>query len=222
MSLWSDFLNNRDRIVDKWPHYFPIYERHFSPWVNKSVVFYEIGVYKGGSLQMWKKFFGPHARIVGIDIKLKCRKYQEEQVFVRIGDQSDHKFLFELVEEFGPPDIVLDDGSHQMEHISSTFEYLYPKLSKNGVYLVEDLHTAYWEEYGGGLGREGSFLERCKSLTDKLNTQHTRGALTEDEFSKSTVSMHFYNSIVVFEKGSPLCSKPQKRGNKKWILGALS
>lgn len=171
---------------------------------------------------MWKKYFGPHIRIVGIDIKPKCKKYEEDQVSVRIGDQSDPKFLSDLIEEFGQPDIVLDDGSHQMDHINSTFEYLYPNLSKNGVYMVEDLHTAYWEEYGGGLGREGSFLERCKTLTDKLNTEHSRGALSDDDFSKSTLSMHFYNSIVVFEKGIPLSLEPQKRGNRQGILDTLS
>jgi len=43
MSLWSDFLNNRDRVIHKLPHYFPIYEKHFSPWVNKSFVAFEKG-----------------------------------------------------------------------------------------------------------------------------------------------------------------------------------
>lgn len=222
MSLWSDFLNNRDRVIHKLPHYFPIYEKHFSPWVNKSLLFFEIGVYRGGSLQMWKKYFGPHVRIVGIDIKPKCKRYEEEQVSVRIGDQSDHKFLSELIEEFGPPDIVLDDGSHQMEHITSTFEYLYPRLSKNGVYLVEDLCTAYWKEYGGGLGQESSFIEKCKNLVDKLNTEHTRGLLQEDEFSQSTLSMHFYNSIVAFEKGHPAAFDPQKHGKEAGIQGLWS
>jgi 23S rRNA U2552 (ribose-2'-O)-methylase RlmE/FtsJ len=222
MSLWSDFLNNRDRVIHKLPHYFPIYEKHFSPWVNKSLLFFEIGVYRGGSLQMWKKYFGPHVRIVGIDIKPKCKRYEEEQVSVRIGDQSDHKFLSELIEEFGPPDIVLDDGSHQMEHITSTFEYLYPRLSKNGVYLVEDLCTAYWEEYGGGLGQESSFIEKCKHLVDKLNTEHTRGLLQEDEFSQSTLSMHFYNSIVAFEKGHPAAFDAQKHGKEAGIQGLWS
>ncbi len=212
MSLWSDFLNNRDRIIHKWPHYFPIYEKHFGPWVNRSLVFYEIGVYKGGSLQMWKKYFGPGVKIVGIDIKEKCKKYEEEQISVRIGDQSDHKFLAQLVDEFGPPDLVLDDGSHQMHHITGTFEFLYPLVSKNGVYMVEDLHTAYWEEFGGGLRKQGSFMELCKDLVDKLNVEHTRGALKEDSFSQSTLSIHFYNSIVAFEKGSPLGLKPQKHG----------
>ncbi len=171
---------------------------------------------------MWKKYFGPHAQIVGIDIKDKCKKYQEEQVSVRIGDQSDHRFLAEVIEEFGPPDIVLDDGSHQMDHITSTFEYLYPLLSKNGIYLVEDLHTAYWEEFGGGMDKPESFIEHSKHLIDKLNTEHTRGELKEDEFSQSTLSMHFYNSIVVFEKGTPLALGPQKHGNKDGIVGLWS
>lgn len=222
MSLWSDFLNNNGRVIHKWPHYFPIYERHFDSWRDKSLVFFEIGVYKGGSLQMWKKYFGPHAQIVGIDIKSRCQKFEEDQVSVRIGDQSDHQFLSSLVEEFGPPDIVLDDGSHQMDHISSTFDFLYPKMTKNGVYMVEDLHTAYWDEFGGGLHREGTFMERCKVLVDKLNQEHTRGALPEDDFSRFTQSMHFYNSIVVFEKGTPLGLKPIKRGGRQGIVGNLT
>lgn len=222
MSLWSDFLNNDDKVIHKVPHYFPVYERHFCHWVNKSVVFYEIGVYKGGSLQMWKKYFGPFAQIIGIDIKENCKKFEGDQVSIRIGDQSDHRFLAEVVEEFGPPDIVLDDGSHQMDHIASSFEFLYPRMNKNGVYLVEDLCTAYWEEYGGGLGQDASFIEKCKHLVDKLNTEHTRGLLKEDEFSQSTLSMHFYNSMVAFEKGRPAVFKPRKHGKEAGIRGLWS
>lgn len=171
---------------------------------------------------MWKKYFGPFAQIIGIDIKEKCKDFEGDQVSIRIGDQSDHKFLAEIVEEFGPPDIVLDDGSHQMEHIASSFEFLYPRLTKNGVYMVEDLCTAYWEEFGGGLGKEASFIEKCKHLVDKLNTEHTRGKLEEDEFSKSTLSMHFYNSMVAFEKGQPAEFTPQKHGKESGIKGLWS
>lgn len=171
---------------------------------------------------MWKKYFGPFAKIVGIDINEKCKKFEGDQVSIRIGDQSDHKFLSEVVDEFGPPDLVLDDGSHQMEHISATFEFLYPRLAKNGVYLVEDLCCAYWDEFGGGLGRDGSFIEKCKQMVDKLNAEHTRGALKEDKFSQSTLSMHFYNSMVAFEKGTPADFKPQKHGKQSGLLGLIS
>ena len=201
MDLWADFLTNRGSVIHKWEHYFPIYERYFRPWRNKSLTFLEIGVAKGGSLQMWRRAFGPLARIVGVDIDPKCRRHEAPGVFVRIGDQSDAGFLRSVIEEFGAPDIVLDDGSHQMAHIRATFDFLYPRLPKNGVYMVEDLHTAYWEEYGGGLDEPQSFIAHAKSLIDQLNADHARGVLAPDDFTRDTFSIAFFDSVVVFEKG---------------------
>jgi hypothetical protein len=201
MSLWLDFLTNDRRLIHKWKHYFPVYERHFSRFVNRDVVMIEIGCGEGGSLQMWKRYLGPHARIVGVDIRPKCAAFSEDQIDIRIGDQSDTKFLASLVEEFGAPDIVLDDGSHVMSHIKTSFDVLYPKVERNGVYLVEDLHTAYWKDFEGGLKRQGTFIEHCKDLIDELNADHTRNALAPSDFTRATHSMHFYDSIVVFEKG---------------------
>lgn len=201
MGLWSDFLTNQQRLIDKWAHYFPVYERHFAKFVNTDVVFIEIGVGLGGSLQLWKRFLGPHARIVGIDIDPTCRRYEEDQIAIRIGNQADESFLLAVCAEFGLPDVVLDDGSHHMRDITASFGVLYPRLARNGVYLVEDLHTAYWPEYGGGVSREGTFIELSKSLIDSLNADHTRGVITPNAFTRSTTSMHFYDSIVVFEKG---------------------
>ena len=148
MSMWRDFLLNNQRIIHKWTNYFPAYEKHFSRFVNQSIVFWEIGVYKGGSLQLWKRYFGPFATIVGIDINPECKNVEENQIHVRIGDQSDTLFLQSVLEEFGPPDVVLDDGSHVMEHVCKTWDYMYDKISVNGVYFVEDLHTAYNEKKG--------------------------------------------------------------------------
>lgn len=202
MTLWSDFLTNDKRIIHKWKHYFPIYERHFKDFVNKPITFLEIGCGQGGSLQMWKRHFGPHARIVGIDINADCKTFEEDQIEVRIGDQSDENFLQGLVDEFGAFDIVLDDGSHVMSHIQTTFRFLYPRMPKNGVYLVEDLHTAYWDEFEGGLRKPSTFIEWSKHLIDELNADHTRGALPPTEFTKSTLSMHFYDSVVVFERST--------------------
>ena len=73
MNLWSDFLTNDGRVIHKWKHYFPIYERHFRDYVDKPVTFIEIGCGEGGSLQMWKRYFGPHARIIGLDIDPAAR-----------------------------------------------------------------------------------------------------------------------------------------------------
>ena len=201
MSLWADFLTNDQRVIFKWKHYFPIYERHFHRYANRPVTLFEIGCGAGGSLQMWKRYFGPHARIVGIDNDPACTRFAEDQVEIRVGAQQDAGFLEALVAEFGAPDIVLDDGSHFMSHVCATFAWLYPRTAPTGVYLVEDLHTAYWPEYEGGYRREGSFLELCKGLIDELNADHARGQLAPSDFTSSTLSMHFYDSVVVFERG---------------------
>jgi SAM-dependent methyltransferase len=207
LSLWSEFLNNKHRPIHKWKHYFPAYEAHFARYINRPMLFLEIGCGRGGSVQMWKRYLGPHAQIVGLDINPECKQFEEDQIAIRIGNQSDLGFLQSVIDEFGRPDIVLDDGSHRMSDVVETFRFLYPRTAEDGVYMVEDLHTAYWEEYGGGLGREGSFLELCKVLIDELNADWSRGKLAPTEFTRSTLSMHFYDSIVGFEKGRHLSKK---------------
>ncbi len=202
MNLWSDFLTNDGRLIHKWKHYFPIYERHFRDFVYKPVTFIEIGCGRGGSLQMWKRYFGPHARIVGIDVLPECKEFEEDQIEIRIGQQQNTQFLQAVIDEFGPPDIVLDDGSHIMSHVVASFQFLYPRTAKNGIYMVEDLHTAYWERYEGGLRKPGSFIELCKNLLDELNADHCSEALPPTDFTRTTLSMHFYDSVAVFEKGT--------------------
>ena len=201
MTLWADFLKNDARLIDKWKHYFPAYEAHFSRYVNRPFTFLEIGSGEGGSAQMWKRYFGPHVQIVSIDINPNCANFEEDQIAVRIGSQSDLAFLAKVVEEFGTPDIVLDDGSHIMSDVVATFGFLFPRTAANGVYLVEDLHTAYWPTHGGGVRRPGTFIELCKHLIDELNADHTEGVLPPTAFTRSTLSMHFYDSIVAFERG---------------------
>ena len=213
MNLYSHFLNNTGRPIHKNVHYFPIYERHFSAFVNRPLTMIEIGAGGGGSSQMWKQYFGPYARIVAIDINPACSQFEDEQVKVRIGSQSDTSFLADVLDEFGVPDIVLDDGSHRMDDIATTFDWLYNRTAHNGIYLIEDLHTAYWKEFGGSFRSPPSFIERCKDMIDELNAHHTRGALPPTAFSQATRSMHFYDSVVVFERGRPLDSRSIITGN---------
>src|SRR3984893_1221062 len=104
MNLWADFLTNDQRTIHKWKHYFPAYEQHFGRFVYRPVIFWEIGCGQGGSLQMWKRYFGPHAQIVGLDIRSACSTFEEDHIAVRIGDQSDTGFPDDVLNEFGPPD----------------------------------------------------------------------------------------------------------------------
>lgn len=220
-SLWGDFLTHRDRGMFKWTHYFPAYEQHFARFVNRPIVFWEIGVGDGGSLQMWKRYLGPQAQIVGLDIS-KRRAFEEEQVAVRIGDQSDPAFLQSVLDEFGTPDAVLDDGSHIMKHVKGTFAYLYPRISPVGVYMVEDMQTAYWPEFGGGLREPESFVEIAKGLIDELNAEHSLGALEPTSFTLTTLSMHFYDGMVVFERGRHLPKHPLGVGGSRSATNRVS
>jgi hypothetical protein len=210
-TLYSNFHNHQGRVIHKWTHYFPAYERHFAKFVDRPVNMLEIGVFEGGSLQMWKQYFGPAARIVGIDID-PVRKFQEGQITVEIGDQSDPEFLASLNRRYGPFDVVLDDGSHRMEDMAATFRHLYPLMSPAGVYAVEDMHTCYWESYEGGLRRDGTFIEICKGLIDELNADQSEGAVEVTDFSRTTTSMHFYPSMAFFERGRPLPREDPKFG----------
>jgi hypothetical protein len=199
MNLYSYFLHNEKRSIIKDVHYFLIYERYFSRYVNRPVLMFEIGTGRGGSAKMWKEYFGPLARIVTIDI-VNREEVEETQIYVRTGDQSDEVFLRKLVDEFGHPDIVLDDGSHIMHHVNKSFDTLYELVKEDGIYLVEDLDTAYWETHGGGLGAPTSFIERSKALVDELNARNTGGLIPLNVFSMTTLSIAFFDKVIVFEK----------------------
>lgn len=201
------FLNNGDLRLHKWFHYFDIYERHFERFVNKNPVILEIGVQGGGSVKMWKNYFGEGVKVIGIDIKPECKKYEEEGVEIFIGSQDDPELLNSICAKYPTIDIVLDDGSHIMRHMIASFELLYPKVSHNGLYMVEDAHTCYFEEYEGGLGKDSTFIEFAKRKIDEIHAGHTRKALPVTDFTRTTGAICFYDSVVVFEK--------QKQGKRQ-------
>ncbi|MCC7080731.1 MAG: class I SAM-dependent methyltransferase [Burkholderiales bacterium] len=194
------FLNNADKRLHKWMHYFDIYERHFSRFRQRAPVMIEIGVFGGGSLAMWKAFFGEGARIIGIDINPQCKVHEADGIEIFIGSQDDPELIERIFSKHPRVDIVLDDGSHVMEHMISSFELLYSRLHPHGVYVVEDTHTCYWPEYQGGLRQPGSFMEFTKDKLDEINAVHSRGALSVSDFTKATDCIACYDSVVVFER----------------------
>ncbi|MBK9285876.1 MAG: class I SAM-dependent methyltransferase [Sphingobacteriaceae bacterium] len=195
------FRNNNKRLLRKWKHYFDVYERHFAKYRNKEVVILEIGVFQGGSLQMWKNYFGPKAKIYGIDIEPKCKTLEEENIQIFIGSQSDREFLRKVKAQIPDVDILIDDGGHTMKQQIVSFEELFDKVKEDGVYLCEDLHTSYWPGYGGGHKRNGSFIEYSKNFIDYINAWHSQqSSLKVNAFTKSANSLHYYDSMLVIEK----------------------
>ena len=208
------------RRIDKWHHYFEIYERHFarlrpSGDAPASPAVLEIGVQGGGSLEMWRQYFGGSARIYGIDIDPATSRHGDIATQIFIGDQADREFLRDVLTQTGPLDLVIDDGGHTANQQITSFEAIYPSLAETGIYLVEDTHTSLW---GGAYmdradGR--SFLqfatERCAELMDwtgrpanfpALGNRETAQALENSAslFCRTTKSISFYDSVVVFER----------------------
>jgi hypothetical protein len=180
---------------------------------------------------MWKRFLGPYALIIGIDIDPNCKTLEEEQIKIEIGSQSDEKFLRKILTAYGPVDVVIDDGSHMMTDILTSFKTLFSSIMPDGVYIVEDLHTAYWPEYGGGLQNPNSFIEFSKTIIDAMHGSYNRDqeqAPLEDlilQVAETTRSIMILDSIIAFEKGrkirkhAPLIGHSHPKSN---IISELS
>ncbi|MFV8819965.1 class I SAM-dependent methyltransferase [Haliea sp. E17] len=198
------FHNNPGKLITKWDNYWAVYERHFSRFRGRAPRVLEIGVCHGGSLQMWKHYFGPEARIYGVDIHQRSKAFEEAQIEIFIGDQEDRAFLRDLRHSIPAPDIIIDDGGHTMLQQRNTFEELYPSLAPGGLYLCEDTHSSYWPRFGGGYRRPDSFIEYMKSHIAALGAG-TPPAGVLPEFCRNAASVHCYDSIVVIE------NHPQER-----------
>ena len=217
------FLQGTGGKCHKWRHYFEIYERYFSSFVGKDCTYLEIGVQKGGSLQIMQEYLGPKARVIGVDIDPECTALRDEGREIHIGDQSDVQFLAQLTRECGPFDIVLDDGGHTADQQIVSFLSLFPALKEGGIYAVEDLQSTFW--FGMQDSRYGiNFYDFARGLVEKLSLYHIdqrlfdryhqplserQGVVHFNNFAVNEIfGIHFYDSIVVFEKrrrSEPLC-----------------
>lgn len=216
---------------DKWGRhwYAQHYERHFAPLRVKQLNVLEIGIGgyddpEGGgeSLRMWRTYF-PKSRIFGLDI---CDKHVHDEARIKTfrGSQADETFLCEVVREIGDIHIIIDDGSHRNEHVLQTFAFLFPKLSENGIYVVEDIQTSYWPGVGGSsvvFDRPDTSMGFFKKLLDGLNyAEFDRPEYEPTFYDKHITAMHFYHNMIVIQKGrnnegSNLLSKGE--WNRPWM-----
>jgi hypothetical protein len=219
--LYSYFLANRSGLVlDKWPHYFPIYHRHLERFRGRPIRVLEIGVYRGGGLAMWQKYFGPAARIVGADIDPDAARAVAGRFEVELGDQSDPDFLRAVNEKHGPFDVIIDDGGHTMEQQIVTATTLFPLLAEGGVLVVEDCHTSYWPSFGGGFAEPDSFLTWARARVDDLHARHSGEVDRDSIWAQELDGMHFYDSIVVLDKALRFRSFNEISGSSSYIFTA--
>jgi hypothetical protein len=128
--------------------YFHVYEELLTKYRGKNFTFVEIGVLNGGSLFMWRDFFGPGARIIGIDLNPDAKKWEKDNFEIFVGSQSDENFWDQLFLSVGDVDVVLDDGGHTNEQQIITAEKCFPHIKDGGMLIVEDTHTSYMTKFG--------------------------------------------------------------------------
>lgn len=197
------YFAQTDRIANKWHHYLEVYDRHLSSYRNKPVNILELGVFQGGSLQVWRRYLGQKAILHGIDIDERCALIDDPDLKIHIGSQTDTDLLGRIANEMGAIDVIIDDASHISEHQIASFEFLYPLLAPNGIYIVEDVHCSYWPDTGGGLRAPRAFMEYAKGLLDRLHARYVLDSDAEARdpgFADVTHGIFFYDSMVVFEK----------------------
>ena len=227
-AFWFPFnLSKIARIhkTDKFGYHFytPHYQNHFKRYKFKNNRILEIGVggYEdrfigGNSLRMWKSYF-PFSKIYSLDIHDKSF-LQEKRIKIYKGSQVDFDFLNDVIKETGDLDIIIDDGSHINEHVIETFKYLFPKLKKGGIYVVEDTQTSYWKDYGGdsiNLDNKQTIYGFFKPLIDSLNNEEfILDNYKKTYYDRHIISMHFYHNMIFIYKGDNDELSNKVRGNK--------
>lgn len=212
---------HQGKVSDKWSLYLAEYDRVLAPYRSCPINLLEIGVQNGGSLEIWAKYFGAAQHLIGCDVNSACAilKYADSRIAIVVGDANlsgTERVIAALAERF---DIVIDDGSHKSGDIVNSFVRYFPRLKEGGVFIAEDLHCSYWEEFDGGLYHPYSSVSFFKQLADVVNQEHwgvnkrhsellqrfaaEYGSEFSDEFLRTIHSVTFVNSLCIVHKAAP-------------------
>ncbi len=234
-SLRDLIETQNNNVIDKWEGYFSVYDDETEYLRNKPINLLEIGVQNGGSLEVWCKYFSKAKNVIGVDIDPNCSgiSFDDKRIKVIIGDSNSTSLKDELQNVCPYFDVIIDDGSHKSYDIIKTFTDLIPLLNSNGVYIIEDLHCSYWQNFQGGVERPDSSLSFFKKIVDVINIEHWRNGkdlnwLFRDvglvninsesiEALSRIKSISFYNSMCIVKMSD---GKYQTIG-KRYVRGSV-
>ena len=189
------------RVSLKCDTYFQTYEEMFSKYVGKKITFVEIGVLQGGSLFMWREYFGKDARIIGIDLHPNAKELEKHGFEIYVGSQSDKNFWRNFYSKVGKIDILLDDGGHVNNQQIITLSEAVHNINDNGIVVIEDVHTSYLKKFGNP--SKYSFINYSKYLIDVINSRFPETKIKKNnDFRNKIYSLSFYESIVAIKINS--------------------
>jgi 23S rRNA U2552 (ribose-2'-O)-methylase RlmE/FtsJ len=194
LSLFKSYFKSKFRSL-KHENYFHAYEDLFKKFKNKKIVFIEIGVANGGSLFMWRSFFGKKARIIGIDLNPVAKRWEKYGFEIFIGNQADPNFWKFFFKKVKKADIIIDDGGHTNNQMINTFHFCYQNINNEGLFVFEDTHASYMKEFGNPSNY--SFINFCFSIVHKVNLNYFAKKFTNN-YQKFIYKIEFYQSLVVF------------------------
>lgn len=195
---------NAKYFSHKYGSYFQVYEELLSKYRNKRFTFVEIGIFDGGSLFMWRSYFGPEARIIGIELNPEAKKWEKDGFEIFIGSQSDPDFWDKFFATVGDIDVLLDDGGHTNEQQIITTNKCIPHINDGGMLIVEDTHSNYMKEYGNP--SKHSFINYSKSLINSINSRFHSVNVSRNPLKNAIYSMTIYESIICFHIDRKKCS----------------
>ena len=194
----------------KHTNYFDVYDKLLTRFVGETITFVEIGILDGGSLFMWRDFFGKNARIIGVDLNPEATKWREHGFEIFIGDQANSHFWVDFFNEVGDIHVLLDDGGHRNDQQIITTRSTLPHVLDGGLIIIEDTQTSFmkFESF-----RKYSFISFLKDKIKSLNARSDELDIKKDNFSNAVHSIEFFTGICVLHLNRSLSTSTQRIEN---------
>lgn len=223
--LAFEYARHTGKVSFRWSSYIPVFDRNLIEYCDQPITMLEIGVLNGGSLELWSKYFSNAKLIVGCDTNPDCAnlRFDDPRIHLVIGDATQEAVAEQLALLSPTFDLIIDDGSHQSGDIIRSFAHIFPRLAEGGLYVIEDLHASYWQQYEGGLDHPFSSMTFLKRLADVINYEHWGverprtdlfdgisqhlGVSFDEQVLASIHSVEFVNSMCLIRK------KPAKQNS---------
>ena len=219
--IFNSFKTSK-RYSIKWNNYFEIYEKLLSKFKNKKITIVEVGVGDGGSLYMWKSFFGKKSRVIGIELNPDSKKLKKDGFEIFIGDQSDKEFWRKFYKQVGKIDVLIDDGGHtNIQQITTLVESI-KFIKDNGLIIIEDTHTSFMKKKGFRNPSKYSLINFSTKIIESMHRRNPSIKKSLNIFSNRIFAIEYFDSLVVFKINKKQCKKSFNLENNKKLRNLFS